>query len=150
MSREDLAAYRTKLREPVRGGYRGAEVISFPPPSSGGVALIEMLNVLEGFDVAARGAGSSASIHLVAEAMKLAFADRAALLGDADFVSVPVADLISPAYAARLRARLDSAWWQRLPWRWFRRAGSRRRSQFPGDTGDHLITDATINTMTIT
>lgn len=119
VSREDLASYRTKQREPVRGRYRDAEVISFPPPSSGGVALIEMLNVLEGFDVAARGAGSSSSIHLVAEAMKLAFADRAALLGDADFVSVPVAELISPAYATRLRARLDRAWWQRPPWRWF-------------------------------
>ncbi len=119
LGRDDLAGYRTRQREPVRGGYRGAEVISFPPPSSGGVALIEMLHVLDGFDLAARGAGSSASIHLVAEAMKLAFADRAALLGDADFVPVPVAELISPAYAARQRARLDRAWWQRPPWRWF-------------------------------
>ena len=115
---EDLAAYAPKLREPVRGSYRGLEVLSFPPPSSGGVALLEMLNVLEGFDLAARGAGSSASWHVIAEAMKLAFADRQAYLGDADFVDVPVAGLTSKAYAARLRARIDPPRWRRPPWTW--------------------------------
>lgn len=118
VTREDLARYRTKLREPLRGSYRGLEVLSFPPPSSGGVALLEALNVLEGFDLAARGAGSSASLHLLAEAMKLAFADRAAYLGDSDFVRVPVAELTSKDYAARLRARIDPPWWRRAPWTW--------------------------------
>jgi gamma-glutamyltranspeptidase/glutathione hydrolase len=115
---EDLAGYAPRLREPVRGSYRGLEVLSFPPPSSGGVALVQALNILEGFDVAARGAGSSAAVHLVAEAMKLAFADRAAWLGDPDFVDVPVAGLVSKRYAAGLAARLDPAWWRRPPWRW--------------------------------
>jgi gamma-glutamyltranspeptidase/glutathione hydrolase len=95
-------------------------VLSFPPPSSGGVALVQMLNVLEGFDLAARGAGSSASWHVIAEAMKLAFADRQAFLGDADFVSVPVAGLTSRAYAEALRARIDPPRWRRAPWTWGR------------------------------
>ncbi len=118
ITRDDLARYRTKLRDPVRGVYRGLEVVSFPPPSSGGVALIEALHILEGFDLAARGAGSSASLHLLAEAMKLAFADRAAYLGDPDFVRVPVAELTSKRYAATLRARINPPWWQRPPWTW--------------------------------
>jgi len=117
---DDLDSYRTKLREPVRGSYRGLALISFPPPSSGGVALIEMLNVLEGFDLAATGAGSSASLHRIAEAMKLTFADRAYWLGDSDFVEVPVAKLIDPAYAARQRARIDPPWYTRAPWTWGR------------------------------
>jgi len=115
---EDLAAYEPKLREPLRGTYRGRTVLSFPPPSSGGVALIEALNVLEGFDLASLGAGSSASIHRVAEALKLAFADRAAYLGDPDFVAVPVAELTSKTYAERLRARLLPPRWRRPPWTW--------------------------------
>jgi len=114
----DLALYEPKLREPVRGEYRGYEVLSFPPPSSGGVALVEMLNVLEGFDLRARGAGSSASGHVIAEAMKLAFADRNAFLGDPAFVEVPVAGLTSKAYAEALRRRIDPPFWRRAPWRW--------------------------------
>jgi gamma-glutamyltranspeptidase/glutathione hydrolase len=120
VTRDDLAGYRTQLREPLRGRYRGLEVVSFPPPSSGGVALVEMLNVLEGFELAPLGAGSSAAIHRIAEAMKLAFADRAAYLGDPDFVPVPTAALIDPAYAAKLRARLLPSRWQRAPWTWGR------------------------------
>jgi gamma-glutamyltranspeptidase/glutathione hydrolase len=106
VTREDLATYRTKRREPVRGSYRGLEVVSFPPPSSGGAVLIEALNVLEGFELAALAPGSAEESHLVVEAMKLAFADRAAWLGDPDFVDVPVARLTSKEYAARLRARI--------------------------------------------
>jgi gamma-glutamyltranspeptidase/glutathione hydrolase len=117
---EDLARYQPKLREPLRGTYRGYEVISFPPPSSGGIALIEMLNILEGFDLAPLGAGSSASLHRVAEAMKLAFADRAAYLGDTDFVSVPVAGLVSKPYAEKLRAEILPPRWRRAPWTWGR------------------------------
>jgi gamma-glutamyltranspeptidase/glutathione hydrolase len=117
---EDLASYRPSLREPVRGRYRGYEVISFPPPSSGGVALVEALNILEGFDLAGYGIGSSSAIHRIAEALKLAFADRAAFLGDPDFVDVPVAALVSPDYAARLRARINPPRWRRAPWTWGR------------------------------
>ena len=120
LSVEDLAAYEPVVREPVRGTYRGLEVLSFPPPSSGGIALIEMLNILEGFDLRALGAGSSASVHRVAEAMKLAFADRAAWLGDPDFTHVPVAELTSKDYASELRARINPPWWRRAPWTWHR------------------------------
>jgi len=120
VTREDLAAYRPVFREVVRGTYRGYAIHSFPPPSSGGVALVEILNVLEGFDLSSFGSGSSASLHRIAEAMKLAFADRAALLGDPDFVDVPVARLISKSYAQALRARINPSRWRRAPWTWGR------------------------------
>ena len=106
LSREDLAAYRPVLREPLRGSYRGFEIISFPPPSSGGVALLTMLNILEPFPLGETEAGSSLSIHRVAEAMKLAFADRATHLADADFVPVPVAELTAKDYGRALAERL--------------------------------------------
>jgi len=120
LSTEDLADYAPVLREPVRGTYRGAELIGFPPPSSGGVAIVEMLNVLEGFDLAELGPGSSATIHRTAEAMKLAFADRAAQLDDPDFAPVPVATLTSKEYAAALRERINPAFFRRWPWTWHR------------------------------
>ena len=109
MTEADLAAYRPVLRPPVRGTYRGAEIVSMPPPSSGGVHLIQILNILEGFDLAAAGAGSAEAIHLMAEAMKPAYADRASFLGDPDRVKVPVAGLTSKLYAAQLRAKIDPA-----------------------------------------
>jgi gamma-glutamyltranspeptidase/glutathione hydrolase len=120
VTREDLAAYEPRLREPLLGSYRGYEVHAFPPPSSGGVALLESLNVLEGFELGPLGAGSSASLHRIAEALKLAFADRAAFLGDPDFVSVPVEALTSKDYAAELRARINPPRWRRAPWTWGR------------------------------
>jgi len=154
ITREDLAGYEPRLREPIRGIYRGLEVLSFPPPSSGGVALVEMLNVLDGFDLAARGAGSSAAIHVVTEAMKLAFADRAAWLGDTDFVDVPVARLTSPAYAARLRERIDPPWWRKAPWHWGReRAITVEAPGVAAEDGGtmHLsVTDAAGNAVAIT
>jgi len=155
LSLDDLDSYRTKLREPVRGSYRGLEVISFPPPSSGGIALIEMLNVLDGFDLAARGPGSSASIHLAAEAMKLAFADRAYWLGDSDFVDVPVAKLVDPAYAAGQRARIDPPWYTRAPWTWGRSEVAievRGPGLAPDDSGTtHLsVTDRFGNAVALT
>ena len=107
MRESDLAAYRPVLRRPVRGTYRGHEVVSMPPPSSGGIHLIQILNILEGFDLPAAGAGSAAAYHWMAEAMKPAYADRAAWLGDPDRVKVPVAGLVSKAYAAKLRAAID-------------------------------------------
>jgi gamma-glutamyltranspeptidase/glutathione hydrolase len=96
---DDLKSYRAVVRRPVRGTYRGYEVLSTPPPSSGGTALVEMLNILELFPLGRYGQGSSRSLHIVAETMKLAFADRAEYLGDADFVRVPVAGLTSKPYA---------------------------------------------------
>jgi gamma-glutamyltranspeptidase/glutathione hydrolase len=120
LTREDLASYTPKWRKPLLGNYRGYEVLSFPPPSSGGVALIEMLNVLEGFDLAALGAGSSAGIHRIAESMKLAFADRNHWLGDPDFVSVPVDALIAKDYAQRQRARINPPRLERSIFTWGR------------------------------
>jgi gamma-glutamyltranspeptidase/glutathione hydrolase len=114
----DLARYRPVVRAPLVGRFRGHEVLAFPPPSSGGVTLLEILNVLEGFELARVGVGSSAAIHRIAEAMKLAFADRAVHLGDPDFAELPVARLLDPAYAARLRARINPPRWRRAPWTW--------------------------------
>lgn len=103
---EDMKGYIAKERTPLRSTYRGFEVISMPPPSSGGAVLIEMLNILEGFDLRRTGATSSERYHLMTEAMRRAFADRAEYMGDADFVSVPVAGLIDKSYAERLRASI--------------------------------------------
>jgi gamma-glutamyltranspeptidase/glutathione hydrolase len=103
----DLAQYQAKIRQPLRGHFRGYEILAIPPPSSGGVILIEMLNVLEPLDLGPPN--SYQSIHLIAETMRRAYADRAAYLGDADFVSVPVAGLTSPQYAARLRGEILQA-----------------------------------------
>ncbi|EJW13677.1 Gamma-glutamyltranspeptidase [Rhodovulum sp. PH10] len=103
----DLEAYRAVEREPVVGTYRGHEVISMAPPSSGGVHLIEMLNILEGFDLAALGAGSPKALHLEIEAMKRAYADRAAFLGDPARTDLPLEKLISKSYAASLRKDID-------------------------------------------
>ncbi|MDX1460614.1 MAG: gamma-glutamyltransferase [Xanthomonadales bacterium] len=101
----DLARYRPIWREPIRGSYRGYEVVSMPPPSSGGILLVQMLNMLEGQDLTAFGHGSGDYVHLVASVMKLAFEDRAELLGDSDFFDVPVERLVSKAYAAQQFAR---------------------------------------------
>jgi gamma-glutamyltranspeptidase/glutathione hydrolase len=106
ITEDDLARYVAKERAPVRGTYRGYEVITMPPPSSGGVALVEMLNILEGYDLAAAGHDSPRYVHLLAESMRRAFLDRARHLGDEDFVAVPVERLTSKAYAAQLRATI--------------------------------------------
>ena len=108
MTMDDLRGYVAKERAPVRGNYRGHEIISMPPPSSGGAVLIEMLNILEGFDLQKTEASSSDRYHLMAEAMRRAFADRAEYMGDSDFVKVPVQGLIDKAYAATLRATINS------------------------------------------
>ncbi len=89
MAMDDLARYRAVEREPVAGSYRGYAILSMPPPSSGGAHVIEILNILEGYDLAAQGLNSAASLHEMAEAEKLAYADRAAWLGDPDFVGFP-------------------------------------------------------------
>ena len=104
---EDLAAYRPKARVPVTGQYRGHKIISMPPPSSGGVALIQMLNMLEPYDLRASGFASSKTLHLLIEVMKRAFADRARWLGDADFYPVPVEGLLAREYAKKLSATIS-------------------------------------------
>ncbi len=104
----DLAAYETKERTPVHGTYRGHDVYSMCPPSSGGVALLEMLNILEGFDLAEAGFGSALHLHLLAEAMRRAFADRARYIGDPDFnLEMPVERLISKNHARTLRRTIS-------------------------------------------
>jgi gamma-glutamyltranspeptidase/glutathione hydrolase len=107
ISREDLEHYQAKLRPPLVGHFRGFDILSPPPPSAGGTMLIEMLNVLEPLDLGT--ANSYPSIHLLAETMRRAYADRASYMGDADFTSVPVAGLTSPRYAAQLRAEILGA-----------------------------------------
>jgi gamma-glutamyltranspeptidase/glutathione hydrolase len=104
---EDLAEYEVKERQPVRGSYRGYEIISAPPPSSGGITLLETLNILEGYDLAKLGNRSADVIHLTAEAFRRAFYDRAEFLGDPDFNALPVSQLIDKRYATAWRSSLD-------------------------------------------
>ena len=106
---DDLRQYRTVERTPLRGTYRGYDVVGCPPPSAGGVHLIQMLNVLAGYDVGALGFGTADGLHVLAEVMKIAFADRAAATGDPDFVDVPVARLTSREYADLRRGEIDLA-----------------------------------------
>jgi gamma-glutamyltranspeptidase/glutathione hydrolase len=105
---QDLAGYKLTAPEVVRGTYRGHAVVSFPPPSSGGVHLIQMLNILSGYDLAHEGHNSEQHVHLLAEAMRRAYADRSKLLADPAFVAVPVKGLISRTYADTLRKGIHS------------------------------------------
>jgi gamma-glutamyltranspeptidase/glutathione hydrolase len=109
LSFDDLATYRTIERQPVRGRYRDVEIVGPPPPASGGVHVIQMLNLLQGYDVRELGFGTAASIHLVLEALKIAFADRAAVTADPDFIDVPVERLLSRAYADLRRREISTA-----------------------------------------
>lgn len=108
ITEQDLAAYRVVEREPVRGTFHNFEVVSTPPPSSGGIHIIQMLNILEGFDLAAMGHNSAAYLHHLTQSMKLAYADRSAYLGDPDYVEVPMSTLTDKGYAIRQRALIDS------------------------------------------
>ena len=109
VGRVDLDGYRVIEREPICGSYRGFEVLGPPPPASSGVHVVQMLNLLEGFDVGAMGFGSPDAVHLLAEAMKIAFADRAVATADPDFVDVPVQRLTDKAYAEQRRRLIDRA-----------------------------------------
>jgi gamma-glutamyltranspeptidase/glutathione hydrolase len=108
LTEEDFRNCRAKLREPVRGTYRGREIVSFPPPSSGGVHVVQILNLVEGFDFSGTPDDAGRRVHLVAEAMKLAFADRAHWLGDPDFAKVP-RGLVDKAYAKRLAEKISQS-----------------------------------------
>ena len=107
LSKQDMADYQAVIREPVKGQYRGYEIASMPPPSSGGTHIIQILNILENFPIGFTGHNSSQSLHLMAEAMKLAYADRSEYLGDSDFVQVPLKGLTSKAYAKDLSEKID-------------------------------------------
>lgn len=104
---DDLAQYEVKERPPIEGTYRGYQIISAPPPSSGGTALLEILNILEGYDLANAGNRSTESVHLVTEAFRRAFYDRAEFMGDPDFSKIPVAQLVDKRYAAAWRESID-------------------------------------------
>ena len=104
---DDLKAYKAVAREPVRGEYRGYEIVSMPPPSSGGIHVIQILNILEGYPIGYLGPNGAETLHLMAEAMKLAYADRSKYLGDPDFAEIPVKSLTSEAYAETLRAKIN-------------------------------------------
>jgi len=103
----DLAAYQVKDREPLRGHYRGYDLLTAPPPSSGGIVLLEILNILSGYDLGKMGDRTPAQVHLIAEAFRRAFMDRADYLGDPDFTAMPIAQMASPAYAAAWRKSID-------------------------------------------
>ena len=108
ISAEDLANYTPAWRDALRGTYRGYDVVAMPPPSSGGVAVLQMLRLLEPYDLASMGFGSSHAVHLMTEAMRRAYADRAKWLGDPDFFEVPAQGLISDDYARTLRKGMRS------------------------------------------
>jgi gamma-glutamyltranspeptidase / glutathione hydrolase len=107
ISKQDLAAYQAKVRVPIRGTYRGYGLITMPPPSSGGVTMIEMLNMLETFDLAKLGAMSPQALHYEIEAMRRGYLDRARYLGDPDFVKMPIEKLTSKTYARALAKTID-------------------------------------------
>lgn len=107
MTLEDLKTYQVAERVPVRGAYRGYEVVSMPPPSSGGIHLIQILNVLEGYPIKEWGLNSSKTMHVMIEAERRAYADRSRYLGDPDFYTVPVAQLTDKRYAETIRAKID-------------------------------------------
>ncbi|MBI5019825.1 MAG: gamma-glutamyltransferase [Ignavibacteriales bacterium] len=108
ITKEDLKNYTPKIREPLRGSYRGYEIISIPPPSSGGVCLIEMLNILENYNLHAMGFHSSKSVHVISEAMKRVYSDRSEYLGDPEFTRVPTDILISKKYAVERSSDIDT------------------------------------------
>ena len=109
VTREDLGAYRVVERDPIRDVYRGFEILGPPPPASSGVHVAQMLNLLEGFDVGAMGFGSPDAVHLLAEVMKIAFADRAVATADPAFVEIPVERITDKGYAERRHRRIDPA-----------------------------------------
>jgi len=146
ITREDLRAYEVAARAPTEGAYRGHTVISMPPPSSGGVHLVQMLNVLQGYELGGMGFGSADHLHLLAETMRRAYADRSEHLGDPDFVDVPAEGLTSPSYAASLRRGIDLA--RATP---SREIAPGRPATFGGDHTTHIsVVDADGNAVAST
>ncbi|MCC6476482.1 gamma-glutamyltransferase, partial [bacterium] len=145
MQASDLIEYSPVVREPLRGDYKGYEVISMPPPSSGGAHLIQMLNLLEPLPLTFLEAGSSESYHLIAEAMCLAFADRAEYLGDPAFTDVPIDGLISKQYADSLRKKISRLSHQRDT-----KAGEPRKFEQEHHTTHLCVVDAEGNAVSLT
>ncbi len=139
---DDLAGYEALEREPVKGNYRGLEVISAPPPSSGGIVLMEMLNILEGYDLA--GYRNVGTMHIVIEAERRAYADRAEYLGDSDFVDIPVAKLISKEYADILRESIKDNATRSVD---LGRGGAKEESE---ETTHYSVVDAAGNAVAVT
>ena len=106
ITKADLKNYKPVWREPVRGNYREYEIVTMPPPSSGGIHIIQMLNILEHYNLPEMGHNSPTYVALLAEVMKYAYADRSKYLGDPDFFDVPVAELISKEYAKEVKSRI--------------------------------------------
>jgi gamma-glutamyltranspeptidase/glutathione hydrolase len=153
---QDLAGYEVKERRPIHGTYRGYQIISAPPPSSGGITLIETLNMLEGYNLGSLGRGAQA-IHLTVEAYRRAFMDRAQLLGDTDFTTVPVAQLIDKRYAAAWRESIDpthatpSVELKRPPFAGLDQdAHARPPAREPDQTTHYSIVDAKGNAVAVT
>ncbi|MFN6964016.1 MAG: gamma-glutamyltransferase [Pyrinomonadaceae bacterium] len=144
---DDLNSYKAKERIPLRGSYRGHEIITMPPPSSGGVVMLEVLNILEGYDIAGMRYNSAAKYHVLAEAMKRAFADRAEYMGDPDFVDVPAAKLIDKRYADERRRSIDDD--DATPSRDIR-AGELSNRKEPMETTHYTVVDADGNIVTNT
>ncbi len=142
MSEADIASYAPLVREPIIGSYRGHDIIGPPPPASAGIHIVQMLNVMEGFDVAAMGHASPDAAHLLAEALKIAFADRTAT-ADPAFVNVPVERIVSKAAAAERRARIDMG--RALDW-----AIPAQTAQESADTTHLTIADADGNVVAAT
>jgi gamma-glutamyltranspeptidase / glutathione hydrolase len=107
ITKKDLEKYQPVIRQPIKGTYRGYQIYSMPPPSSGGVHLVQMLNILEKFPLHSLGHNAAETLHLLVETMKLAYVDRFKYMGDTDFVKVPIARLISKKYADELRGKID-------------------------------------------
>ncbi|MGY3441640.1 gamma-glutamyltransferase [Bradyrhizobium sp. USDA 4473] len=142
---EDLKSYQPIIRTPIRGTYRGYDIVSMPQPSSGGVVLLEILNILEGFPMSDMKQGSAASLHVMIEAMKRAYADRARYLGDPAFVDAPTQLLVDKDYAARQRATIDLA--RATPWTDVRNA----KQPHEGDNTTHYsVIDASGNAVSNT
>ncbi|WP_298278486.1 gamma-glutamyltransferase [uncultured Bradyrhizobium sp.] len=142
---DDLKSYQPIIRTPIRGTYRGYDIVAMPQPSSGGVVLLEILNILEGFQMSDMKQGSAASLHVMIEAMKRAYADRARYLGDPAFVDAPTQLLVDKAYAARQRATIDLA--RATPWIDVRNA----KQPHEGDNTTHYsVVDASGNAVSNT
>lgn len=144
---EDLAKYQVKEREPLKGTFRGYEITTAPPPSSGGVAMLEMLNILEETPLTEFGGFSARAIHWTTEAMRRAFADRAQFLGDPDFSRIPVKGLIDKKYAAHLRATIDP---ERASLSSVIRAGDPMAYETSGETTHYSVVDSDGTAVSVT
>ena len=148
VSRADLTGYKVVERAPIRGHYRGWEIVGPPPPAASGVHITQMLNILEGYDIAKLGFGTVDTLHLLAEALKIAFADRAEASGDPDFMTVPVERIVSKAYADQRRAEIDLAHARRWSGKLVAREGADTTHLTVADgKGNVVATTQTINSL---